>query len=59
MIQAGDRIIVRGRARGIPNGPVIGIDGKGKGLTIMSIDIHTIKDCKIANTYHVEFELEL
>ena len=59
MIQAENRIIVRGRARGSLNGPVIGVDGKGKGLIIMSIDIHTIKDCKIANTYHVEFELEL
>ena len=54
MIQAGDRVIVRGRASGTPKGPLFGVDGKGKGFTIMSIDIHTIKDGKIAKTYHVE-----
>ena len=54
MIQAGDRVIVRGRASGTPKGPLFGVDGKGKSFTIMSIDIHTIKDGKIAKTYHVE-----
>ena len=54
MIQAGDRIIVRGRASGTPNGPLFGVDGKGKSFMIMSIDIHTLKDGKIVKTYHVE-----
>ena len=54
MIQAGDRVIVRGRASGTPKGPLFGVDGKGKSFTIMSIDIHTIKDGKIVKTYHVE-----
>lgn len=54
MIQAGDRVIVRGRASGTPKGPLFGVDGKGKSFTIMSIDIHTLQDGKIVKTYHVE-----
>jgi len=54
MIQAGDRVIVRGRATGTPNGPMFGVDGQGRSFTLMSIDIHTLKDGKIAKTYHVE-----
>lgn len=54
VIEAGDRVIVRGRATGTPNGPFFGVDGKGKGFDILSIDIHTIKDGKIVRTYHVE-----
>ena len=54
MIQAGDRVIVRGKATGTPVGPLFGVDGKGNSFTIMSIDIHTIEDGKISNSYHVE-----
>ena len=54
VIQAGDRVIVRGRATGTPNGPMFGVDGQGRSFQIMSIDIHTIKDGKIVTTYHVE-----
>ena len=54
MIQAGDRIIVRGRATGTPKGPLFGVNGNGKSFTIMSIDIHTVKNGKITKTYHVE-----
>ncbi len=54
MIQAGNRIVVRGRATGTPKGPMFGVDGKGKAFEIMSIDIHTVEDGKIVRTYHVE-----
>lgn len=54
MIQGGNRVVVRGRATGTPNGPFFGVDGAGKSFEIMSIDIHTIEDGKIAQTYHVE-----
>lgn len=54
VIEAGDRVIVRGRATGTPNGPFFGVDGEGKGFEIMSIDIHTIENGKIVRTYHVE-----
>lgn len=54
MIQAGNRVIVRGRATGTPKGPLFGVDGKGKSFMIMSIDIHTLENGKIAKSYHVE-----
>lgn len=54
MIQAGNRVIVRGRATGTPKGPLFGVDGKGKSFMIMSIDIHTLENGKIAKTYHIE-----
>lgn len=54
MIQAGNKIVVRGRATGAPNGPLFGVDGQGKSFTILTIDIHTIKDGKILTSYHVE-----
>jgi len=54
MLFSGDRVIVRGRATGTPKGPMFGVDGKGKGWEIMSIDIHTVVDGKIETTYHVE-----
>ena len=54
MVQAGNRVIVRGRASGTPKGPLFGVDGKGKGFEIMSIDIHTIENGKITKTFHVE-----
>ena len=54
MIQAGDRVVVRSRATGTPTGPLFGVDGKGKSFDILTIDIHTIEDGKIARTYHVE-----
>lgn len=54
MLFVGDRVIVRGRATGTPKGPMFGVDGKGKGWEIMSIDIHTVRDGKIVTSYHVE-----
>lgn len=54
MVQGGNRVTVRGRATGTPTGPLFGVDGEGKSFEIMSIDIHTIEDGKIAETYHVE-----
>jgi len=54
MIVSDNRIIVRGRATGTPNGPLFGVDGKGKSFEIMSVDIHTLEGGKISKTYHVE-----
>ncbi len=54
VIEAGDKVIVRGRATGTPQGPMFGVDGQGRGFDIMSIDIHTIKDGKIVETHHIE-----
>ena len=54
MIQSGNRVVVRSRATGTPNGPLFGVDGKGKSFDIMTIDIHTIENGKIVQTYHIE-----
>lgn len=54
MIQEGNKVVVRSRATGTPVGPLFGVDGKGKGFDILTIDIHTVEDGKIVRTYHVE-----
>lgn len=54
MIQEGNQVVVRSRATGVPAGPLFGVDGKGKGFDILTIDIHTIENGKIIRTYHVE-----
>ena len=54
IIQSGNRFVVRGRASGTPKGPLFGVDGKGKRFIIMSIDIHTVKDGQLMESYHVE-----
>ncbi|MEM7565218.1 MAG: ester cyclase [Pseudomonadota bacterium] len=54
MMRSGNRVVVRGRATGTPTGPLFGVDGQGKGIDIMSIDIHTLENGKIIESYHVE-----
>jgi predicted ester cyclase len=54
MIESGNQVVVRSRATGTPTGPLFGVDGKGKGFDILTIDIHTIANEKIVKTYHVE-----
>ena len=54
MIADGDRVVVRSRATGTPKGPLFGVDGHGKSFDIMTIDIHTVKDGKIVESYHLE-----
>lgn len=54
ILQVGNRFVVRGRASGTPKGPFFGVDGKGKGFTIMSIDIHEVRDGQIIRAFHVE-----
>lgn len=54
VIEAGDKVVVRGRATGTPAGPMFGVDGQGRSFDIMSIDIHTVKNGKIVSSHHVE-----
>lgn len=54
MVQEGEKVVVRSRASGTPNGPLFGVDGKGTSFDILAIDIHTLKDGKIVTSYHVE-----
>jgi predicted ester cyclase len=50
----GDRIVVRSEASGTPVGELFGVPPAGKGFRIMTIDIHTVKDGKLAVAHHVE-----
>jgi predicted SnoaL-like aldol condensation-catalyzing enzyme/predicted ester cyclase len=50
----GDKIIVRGKATGTPQGDFWGVKPTGKGFSTMAIDIFTVKDGKLASAYHVE-----
>jgi len=56
VIATGDgRFVVRGRASGTPIGPFLGVNPPtGKSFTIMSIDIVTVKEGRIAHIYHLE-----
>ena len=54
ILQDGDKVIVRSRATGTPNGPLFGVNGEGRSFDIMTIDIHTIESGKIIRSYHLE-----
>jgi len=54
VLVSGDRVIVRGEVTGTPAGELFGVPHTGKSFRIMAIDIQTIKDGKIAKTYHME-----
>ena len=56
VLVAGDRVIVRGEVTGTPAAALFGglIPHTGKSFRIMAVDIQTIRDGKIAKTYHME-----
>jgi predicted ester cyclase len=54
VLVAGDRVVVRGQQTGTPAGELFGVPHTGRSFGMMAVDIHTIKDGKIAKTFHVE-----
>lgn len=54
ILQDGNRFVVRSRMTGTPVGEFFGLAPTGKSFTIMAIDIHTMVDGKIAESYHIE-----
>ena len=54
VIASGDRYVVRSRATGTPRGAFFGVPPSGKKFEIMTIDIHTVRGGRIAQTFHVE-----
>jgi len=54
VLVAGDRVIVRGEVTGTPAGELFGVPHTGRSFRMMAIDIQTIRDGKIAKTYHME-----
>ncbi len=54
---AGDRVIIRGEVTGTPAGDLFGVPHSGKSFRIMAVDIQTIRDGRIAKTFHMENRL--
>ena len=54
VLVAGNRVIVRGEVTGTPAGDLFGVPHTGKSFRIMAVDIQTIRDGKIARTFHME-----
>ncbi len=54
VLVAGDRVIVRGEVTGTPAGELFGVPHSGKSFRMMAVDIQTIKDGRIAKTFHME-----
>jgi predicted ester cyclase len=54
LLVAGDRVIVRGEVVGTPAGELFGVPHTGKSFRMMAIDIQTIREGRIAKTFHVE-----
>jgi steroid delta-isomerase-like uncharacterized protein len=54
VLVAGNRVIVRGEVTGTPSGDLFGVPHSGKSFRIMAVDIQTIRDGKIAKTFHME-----
>ena len=54
VLVAGDRVIVRGEVTGTPAGDLFGVPHSGKSFRIMAVDIQTLRDGKIARTFHME-----
>ena len=54
VLVAGDRVVVRGEVSGTPAGELFGVPHTGRSFRIMAVDIQTIRDSRIAKTYHME-----
>ncbi len=54
VLVSGNRVVVRGEVTGTPSGDFFGVPHGGKSFKILAIDIQTIKDGKISQTYHLE-----
>lgn len=55
MLQDGNRVIVRSIASGTPNGNFMGVPTDGStSFSIMTIDIHTIENGQVVQTYNLE-----
>jgi len=54
VLVSGNRVIVRGEVSGTPSGDLFGVPHGGKSFRIMAIDIQTIREGKMIQTYHLE-----
>lgn len=49
-----DKIVVRSTASGTPAGDFMGVTHSGRSFSILTIDLHTVRDGKLVEVYHVE-----
>src|SRR5712671_4897776 len=54
VLVSGNRVIVRGEVSGTPSGDLFGVPHSGKSFRILAIDIQTIRDGRMVQTYHLE-----
>lgn len=54
VLECGDRLVVRGEGTGTPVAPLFGAGPTGRSFRILSIDIHTVRDGRIASSIHLE-----
>jgi len=54
VLVSGNRVIVRGEVSGTPSGELFGVPHDGRSFRIMAVDIQTIRDGKMVQTYHLE-----
>jgi ketosteroid isomerase-like protein len=54
VLVAGDRVVVRGEVAGTPASELFGVPHTGRSFRIMAVDIQTVRDGRIAKTYHME-----
>ncbi len=54
ILVAGNRVVVRGEVSGTPSGDFFGVPHGGKSFRIAAIDIQTIQDGRIVQTWHLE-----
>jgi SnoaL-like polyketide cyclase len=54
VLVSGNQITVRGEATGTPAGEFMGAPHSGKSFRVMSIDVHTLDNGRIARSYHIE-----
>ena len=54
VLVSGNRVVVRGAVTGTSSGDFFGVAHTGKSFKILAIDIQTIQEGKITQTYHLE-----
>ncbi len=54
VVVAGDVVVVRGELSGTPAGELFGVAHTGRSFSIMTMDMHVVKDGHLTRTYHVE-----
>jgi len=58
-IESGDRLVHRLSASGTMTGEFMGIPASGRKVTISGIDVHRLRDGKMAEHWHVVEELQM